>query len=278
YGAVAFDFKSPHDPLKAKKAWFFFDKEYVCLGTGIQSKSKLPVVTTLNQCLLNGDVVMMNENGKSILKQGEHEPGQVKWIFHDSIGYLFPEPQKVKLTNRAQTGSWYRVNRQSDSPKDEISMNVFKLWIDHGSQPQNGTYSYIIVPAATEAEMEQSTNNRDIEILANNFAIQAVKHSALNLCQIIFHTSGEIQLSGTLIVRMDSPGIVMIKDEGTRISAISVSDPSRKLGKIHLSVSEKIEKRGEGFNASWDPHEGVTQISVDLPQGVYAGKSVTINL
>ena len=27
YGAVAFDFKSPHDGVEAKKAWFFFDEE-----------------------------------------------------------------------------------------------------------------------------------------------------------------------------------------------------------------------------------------------------------
>ena len=28
YGAVAFDFRSPHDMVKAKKSWFFFDEEY----------------------------------------------------------------------------------------------------------------------------------------------------------------------------------------------------------------------------------------------------------
>ena len=51
YGAAVFDFKSPHDPLVARKAWFFFDKEYVCLGAEITSGSDLPVVTTINQCL-----------------------------------------------------------------------------------------------------------------------------------------------------------------------------------------------------------------------------------
>ncbi|MCB0840411.1 MAG: chondroitin lyase, partial [Bacteroidetes bacterium] len=35
YGSVAFDFRSPHDPLIARKSWFFFDEEYVCLGAGI---------------------------------------------------------------------------------------------------------------------------------------------------------------------------------------------------------------------------------------------------
>src|SRR5215204_6649323 len=39
YGAAVFDFKSVHDPLKARKAWFFFDREYVSLGTGISSEA-----------------------------------------------------------------------------------------------------------------------------------------------------------------------------------------------------------------------------------------------
>lgn len=278
YGAVAFDFKSPHDPLKAKKAWFFFDKEYVCMGTAIQSRSRNTVVTTLNQCLLNGEVVIMGENGKSTLKQGEHEPQQVKWIFHDGIGYLFPEPQKVKLANQVQSGSWYKVNRQTDSPKAEVKMDVFKLWLDHGSQPENGVYSYIVIPSATETEMEQSTNNRDIEILANNSSVQAVKHSKLNIYQVIFYTSGEIQLSESLKIGIDSPGIVMIKEEGAKVSAVSVADPGRKLGRIHLTLSEKTDRSGENFRARWEPRMGATHFSIDLPQGVYAGKSVTINL
>ncbi|MCA1759457.1 MAG: chondroitin lyase, partial [Bacteroidales bacterium] len=58
YGTAAFDFRSPHDPLIARKAWFFFDDEYVCLGAGISCRQQLPVVTTLNQCLLRGDVTL----------------------------------------------------------------------------------------------------------------------------------------------------------------------------------------------------------------------------
>ncbi|MDZ7606241.1 MAG: polysaccharide lyase family 8 super-sandwich domain-containing protein [Cyclobacteriaceae bacterium] len=62
YAAVGFDFKSPHDPLCARKAWFFFDEEYVCLGTGISAKKELPVVTTLNQCLLHGEVMLRHKS------------------------------------------------------------------------------------------------------------------------------------------------------------------------------------------------------------------------
>ncbi|MCX6237391.1 MAG: polysaccharide lyase beta-sandwich domain-containing protein [Bacteroidia bacterium] len=278
YGAVAFDFKSPHDPLEAKKAWFFFDREYVCLGAGISSESKLPVATALNQCLLRHDVVMMRGNEKSVLNQGEHQLNDVKWIFHDGIGYLFPEPQKVNLSNRPETGSWYKINHQSDSPKEEISKNVFKLWLDHGQQPQNATYQYLVVPSTTELEMSQSGQNRNIQILSNTTEIQAVKHLDLNICQAVFYQSGEIQVLNGLKIGIDSPGLVMIKTDGSVIKEISVADPSRKLGKIHLTVTGKIDKNGDHFKSSWNKEKGSSEISIDLPQTVYAGKSVTVEL
>jgi len=276
YGAVAYDFKSPHDPVAAKKAWFFFDDEYVCLGAGINSRSKLPVATTLNQCLLRGDVVMMSDNKKSIVAKGERQADQVNWVLHNGIGYIFPEKQKVNLSNQAQTGSWFKVNRQSDSPKDEITKEVFKLWLDHGAQPSNAKYEYMVVPATTEQELVKS--GMQIKILANSPEIQAVKHSGLNICQAVFYTSGEIQITDNLKIGIDSPGVVMVKTNDSVVKQISVADPSRKLGRIHLTVTQKIEKRGDHFRSFWNESKGVSEIAIDLPQTVYAGKSVILEL
>jgi len=276
HGAVVFDFKSPHDPVAAKKAWFFFDSEYVCLGAGISAKSKLPLVTTLNQCLLHGDVLVKTANQQTVMQKGESQLDEVKWILHDGIGYLFPEPQKVNMANQAQTGSWFKINRQTDSPKDEISMDVFKLWLDHGAQPANAKYEYIVVPATTEQAMGKA--GQQIKILANTPEIQAVKHTGLNICQMIFYTSGEIQVSENVKVGLDSPGLVMVKTEGSSVKQISVADPSRRLRKIHLSVSGKFEKSGENFRSYWNEKNGFSEIAIDLPQTVYAGKSVTIEL
>ena len=66
YGAVAFDFKSPHDMLEVKKSWFFFDKEYVCLGAGIKPKANLPVATTINQVLLKSEVYIKQITPRSM--------------------------------------------------------------------------------------------------------------------------------------------------------------------------------------------------------------------
>jgi len=47
---------------------------------------------------------------------------------------------------------------------------------------------------------------------------------------------------------------------------------------MHLSISSKINKEGENFKAAWNEKNGLSQISIDLPQTVYAGKSVKIKL
>jgi len=277
YGAVAFDFKSPHDPLEAKKSWFFFDKEYVCLGTGINSESPFPVATTINQCLLKSDVLVSSNNQTSKLTKGIHELSDVQWILHDGIAYLFPQPVKLNVTNQVEKGSWYKINHQSDSPKEEVSREVFKIWFSHGVKPENASYQYIVVPSTNEKEISEQTD-RQIVTLANTVEIQAVQHNGLNISEVIFYQAGQIKISGNLKIGMDSPGLVIVKMDGSKMKAVTVADPTRKLSRIHLSVTQKIDKKGLNFSSSWNNEKGISEITIDLPQTVYAGKSITIEL
>ena len=274
YGAVGYDFKSPHDPVSAKKAWFFFDNEYVCLGAGIVNRFSLPVVTTINQCILRGDVWVNAANQQTVLKKGQTQLENVNWVFHDGVGYVFPVPAKVNISNQTQSGSWWDINKQSDTPKETVSIDMFKLWIDHGKQPAGTEYEYIVVPATTIQKIEESRQN--IEILANSAEMQVVKHKGLQICQAVFYKAGEIQVTGKLKLVCDNPGILMLKMNGDKITEISVADPNRELGKFHLSISSNVEKNGENFICNWNAKEGMTNISVDLPKTVYSGSSVTI--
>lgn len=285
YGAVAFDFKSPHDPLVARKSWFFFDKEYVCLGAGIseflpiyQSGDSLPVVTTVNQCSLKGDVVVMNGNQKSTILKGDHQLDEAKWILHDGIGYLFPEKQKIHLTNQAQSGSWYLINHQSGISRNEVKIDIFKLWIEHGSNPQNAGYQYIVVPSANESEMERRIAGGDIRILANTREIQAVQNTNLNIVEIVFYKAGGIQLDNGLTIMIDSPGMVIIKMDRSEVKQITVSDPSRKNSKIHLTVTGKFLPDDKNYKSVWNADKGVSEIAVELPQAQWSGSSVSSSL
>jgi chondroitin AC lyase len=279
YGTAAFDFRSPHDPLVARKAWFFFDDEYVCLGSGISCRNRnLDVVTTINQCHLRGEVTLSSAGKKSILENGENEYENVNWIYHDRIGYVFPQPASVHIKNSKASGSWWRINKQTRSSKDEINLDVFTLWLDHGNRPSNAIYEYIVVPATSIEKLEQHASTENISILANTPEVQAVSHAALNICQAVFYKAGEIQLAGNLKLKCEAPGIVIFQTLPQNEINLTVSDPNRELGKMHLSISTKIEKEGEHFKAFWNEKEQVSEIIIDLPDSHYAGSSVTIKL
>jgi chondroitin AC lyase len=277
FGAAAFDFISPHDHLEAKKSWFFFEEEYVCLGAGIRGDDDLPVVTTINQSWLDGEVVAQAGNQQSVLQKGAHELQEARWVWHQNVGYLFPERVRVHVSNQVQTGSWFEINKQSDSPREEISKEVFKLWLTHGEEPNNASYAYMVVPSITEQNMDDRFEDRNVEILANTPEVQAVKHEELNITQAAFYKSGKVQVSDDLSIVADSPGMLLIKTSNGNIDQITAADPSRKLRKMHFSITSEINKEGEDFTAQWHPEKGVSEITVDLPQENYAGQSVTGN-
>ena len=278
YGAVAFDFRSPHDMLEAKKSWFFFDKEYVCLGTDINSNPKLPVATTINQVLMRSDVTIMQDDKAKKLPNGNRELENVKWVHQDKIGYIFPEPTTINLSNQVEQGRWSDITDQKNISEEIVSEEVFMLWFNHGNRPRNASYQYIVVPDVSEQElMETGSNNHDIEIISNTSEIQAVKNNKLGICQIAFYKSGEVEISNGLKVRMDSQGMAMLKMRGNRIEKLTISDPSRKLSRILITVPDIYNITGDNFIVFPDSEQNNTLIVVDLPQGVFTGKSVVIN-
>ena len=279
YGAVAFDFQSPHDDLMARKSWFFFDEEYVCLGTGIKSGSDLPVATTINQVLMQSDVTIVQDGEVRKLPRGNRVLNDVKWVYQDKIGYVFPEPTTIHLSNQEESGRWSDITDQKNISQEIVHADVFKLWFDHGRRPANGTYQYIVVPNISEQKlMETSRNNRHIEILANTPDVQAIKHNKLGQCQLAFYGAGEVEVAKGLKVGMDSQGMAMLKMRDDRIQELTVSDPSRKLSGVKVTVIGVYDVEGDHFITYPNADQNVTVISVDLPQGVYAGKSVTVRL
>jgi chondroitin AC lyase len=279
YGAVVFDFISPHDMTEAKKSWFFFDNEYVCLGTGIHSTQDLPLVTTVNQVLMRSNVTVLQNSEIKKLPKGSRELENVKWVYHDKIGYILPEPSTVHVSNQAEQGRWSDITDQKNISQELITEDVFMMYFNHGTRPGNASYQYIVVPDVSGKELaETAGSNRSIEILSNTSEIQAVKHKEIGICQMTFYNSGEVSISEDLNVKMDSQGMVMLKMEENRIDKLTVSDPSRKLNRLLITISGVYNSKGDGFIAYPDKTQNKTILLVDLPQGVYAGESVNIKL
>jgi chondroitin AC lyase len=278
YGAAAFDFQSPHDALKARKAWFFFDREFVCLGTGITSDANNPVVTTINQSLLNKDVVVLSENKRTSLDRGNHQVKNVSWILHDSIGYIFRSAGTVHVKNDTATGNWRQINHQEWATEEPVQKAVFTLWVDHGIKPQNSGYEYIVIPATNASALDQYDKSSDIIILSNSSLVQAVQHRGIGRTYIVFYQDGLIKLSGGLVISAQSPCMVMIKTNGTTIQTMTVSDPSRKLKSLQLSVNARIAGTGNKWRSKWNKAKKVSVIDIELPAEGFAGQSVVLEL
>ncbi len=119
YSAVGFILHPSGDTLTAQKAWFLFDKEIVCLGSGITDTHGSGVDTIVENRKLNIlrapiEVGRVTIDG-SVYPFRSEKPSnipQVHWahlngpVPGSDIGYWFPQPTALKLQEAVRTGSW----------------------------------------------------------------------------------------------------------------------------------------------------------------------------
>jgi chondroitin AC lyase len=260
YGASGYALD--YDSLSAKKAWFFFDKEIVCLGADIKSNSPENITTTVNQSWLNGNV--LSSFSKDKIGKGQLEDFDIKasaWLLHDGVGYYFPDGGQLSLSTGLQKGSWYHIN--NSHAKDEVSGNVFKLWINHGAGPSAAQYSYIVLPGVKGVADMKKFDASKIKVLANNNGVQAIYHEPLNMAQAIFYHAGKLNLS-TIAITTDKACALMIKYiDGKPV--LSIADPLQKEQTATLSVRNVTTGKEE-------------QVVINFPQGALAGSSIEIKL
>ena len=272
YGFAAFDFESPLDPLEARKAWFYFDDAYVCLGAGIESDGDYPVATTLNQARLDGAVTVNAGEGVEVLESGAHAVDGASWLHHARIAYVFPAGTPVHVESGPASGHWRRITDQSWATEEEVTEDLFTAWLDHGARPGDETYAYIVAPnvAADASEIQQAVDG--LTVLVNTPAVQAVTHDSLGVTQLVFYEAGDLNLPDGSEVAVDQPCLVMLRRSGGEIQSITVADPTQALETLTLRLSKELH----GEHAEWDAGAGHTRIAVDLPSDGYAGQSVVL--
>lgn len=276
YGAAAFDFKSVHDPLTARKSWFFFDKEYVCLGAGITSESPFPVASTINQTSLNKTVFVNAASNSKTLGKGKHELKGVTMVLHDSIAYLFPTPTSVNISNTNATGSWREINHQASVSNEMVSKDLFSLWLNHGHKPAGATYAYMVVPAISQRTATGYVEKSGVNILSNTTAIQAVQNNLLGITEAVFYQPGSININKNLVITAHNPCIILLQVGKTGIQKIAVAEPTHKLASLQLSINKPIHSSSSKWQSMWDEKTKASTLTVSLPAKDYAGQSVVL--
>jgi len=253
YGCTVYDMD--YNQVAAKKTWFLFDQEIVCLGAGINSSEAENITTTLNQCWLKGKVSLA---GNKWLLADSEKLVNPAWVWHDSIGYYFLQNTKAVVSKATQKGSWKRINKGYSD--EELSGKVFKLFIDHGLKPTNASYAYCVLPNVPLQKMKAKTT-ANINVVANTNLVQAVANNALQMLQVCFYQPQTLSYK-QLKITVDQPCIVLIKKTNTARPEIWLADPSQKLTELNLSIqinNNPVTKR------------------VILPDGESKGKSVLVN-
>jgi chondroitin AC lyase len=257
YGTIGFIYDKKS--LKATKSWFYFDNEFVALGTNISQRfGKDTVMTTLNQTLQKSTIVYAENEQQQFIETGSGTRLVTNplWILQDNIGYI----------NLQETSNFIirteNINRST----------IFSLGIDHGKNPKNESYAYIVYPNSTETDLQNYVDTLPIQILSNTKEAQAVYHKTLKITQIHFYKAGTILLSDSSTVTVDKPCAVMITEKDSTIE-ISVGNPlceSKNPERITLQFSKFL--MGDQIKT----FRRTSTFTIELPQGDFAGKSVTI--
>lgn len=268
YGVTAYfqhDYTYKQLRLEAKKSWFFFDNEIVCLGAGIttQSKTKSNIRTTLNQCLADGNIAVTTNAGTDQIKTNDlfQLEDSVLHILHGKTGYLFPTPSSCTISKQTRSGNWNSISPVNRNETKE----VFTLWIDHGVDAKNAQYQYIIIPDMNEENLIQTPLEK-IKILLNSETIQAVYHQELDILGIVFYKPATFTEHDLIEISVDKPAIVMIRNLLSDSASLYISDPTYSAREITVSyLTEGMAQR--------------KQFTLDFPlDDANVGKSLQYNV
>ena len=253
--------------VRAKKAYFFANDGFVCLGAGITSSENENVFTTLNQCLLKSDVVALSEGSLTVLEEDRLEAQNVRAVHHDGVAYVLLDDASVVVRAIQQNGSWQEIEAKASA--DPVPRDMFTCWIDHGATPTDATYAYRVIPGAKRDDLSALADDGTVSILANTSELQAVHWEKEGMIQAIFHAPGELSLPGQGTLRVDTPCAVMLGTKGDT-ALLTVAEPTQENAQLILTLDGRYTGRG----ASYVSDDNTTYVVVDLPKGPYAGESV----
>jgi len=255
-----------YNGIQAQKAYFFIGNAMFCLGSGISAFPTQSVVTSVNQCLLNGAVDIGFADQSQLFSDSSRVFTNLQWVYHDNVGYYFPQGGEIALQQVTQSGTWKAINDEADDAI--VSRKVFNLWINHGNVPKNEQYCYAVLPGKTLDQFKQEVQNSGFVVERNDKEIQAVLDEKQHCYAVVFYKSGTVSMSDGLQITSSKPALVLIEKQQNRYS-ISVADPTYEQTNLTLSLNRKVS----GQEVSYINNTSVLKIF--FPSDPLAGSTVT---
>jgi chondroitin AC lyase len=224
---------------RARKAWFFTGDAVVCLGAGIRADSPgVPLVTGVEQCWARSPV-QTSAGDSTTLSGGAASLQGENWVHHDGVTYLFGEDSEIRIRRERREAKWPVVNTFIHAP-EPVSGDVFELWIEHGSSPDDAHYHYLVAPGLRPEGIATFQRDTQPRVLSNTVEVQAV--AAHNLWQVVFWRPGAVDLSATWRLTADAPCLLQLRQESPGW-AVAAGNPTHAVRMLRVRLEDRSTSR-----------------------------------
>lgn len=253
YATAAMEFHTQNltaTTLGGKKAWFYFGDKMVATGAAITSTSGAGVETIVENRKLdaNGSNALTIDGGvQSAAMPWSAALPQLAWAHlagsspGADIGYVFPGAPTVAALRERRTGRWSDVHAAGNTT--EVADNYLSLALDHGVNPTNASYAYIVLPGRSAADTGAFAANSGISILENSASGAAVKDATQGVTGLVFwnDNSKTISANGQPLVTSDKKAVVMLRQLGTDLQ-VSVAEPTQtNTGVLNVEINRAAQ-------------------------------------
>jgi len=240
YGISGMWFADEHCTLEAKKTWLMIGDEIAALGAGINSSDRRTIETIIENRKINGTPRIVIEGEETLREYGVLAPSSVSWVHFETsvagtrMGYFFPDRAKINMQKASRTGSWRDFSKYGDPTP--VTRDYFSLWFDHGKNPLNGTYAYVLLPGKTVDGLKAYAAAPNIEILFNTPTVQAVKAKKEGITGFNFWEAPTSPVAG---ITVSTPASIILRETGTEL-IIGIADPTQKEKTITVELNRQV--------------------------------------
>lgn len=208
--------------LTANKAYFFMDGYAVCLGSDINAHDDASVYTIIenrhgNTVIENGKITSYSEpvitvNGKPAdFSNVDTAVSGVKNFTIDSDAYCILDGSDVTFK------------------KTDTSPSFIQALINHGKNPKNGSYAYVILPLTDSKQADKFISELPFEIVENSEDAQIIREIESGDIYCAFHKACRYA-----DIEVDTPLLVSVQN-----NTLYVCDVTQKLQKVCVKLNGK---------------------------------------
>src|SRR5690625_2192778 len=228
--------------LQARKSWLCLPDMIIAFGSDISTESGHEVKTVIEHRNLGTESRELTVDGEPVTDETlltapawAHVP--------DVAGYVFLDVPDLRASVAERTGTWRR-NAVGGSETEHTRVYA-TLEAVHSQAPD--TYAYIVLPGLTAARTRARAANHQVQVLANDANVQAVRTRRVHAANFwAAGRGGDISAGGPACVLLDAA------EQGR----VSISDPTHEANTLEVTL------HGSAYRDLAEPNHAV-QLTTD---------------